>query len=231
MAKMTALQLVNRVLQKIGEPSSLTVLTSLTQIQQDVFDNINQALEEIAQECDLKPLEASGTFTLVTSTSTYTASSDYRKLAYESIRQTNDKNNIRLITPDEWDQMFPQGITSDRQGYPDLMTEVFGVFQIDKLPTANENTKVVNYRYFKIPTLLSTATATGTCYIAEGFDRTLLVSYAAWLQSKDFGHPQVSDFYLEVFGDPSNKKPEGMISKYKRTFTQPFLKPRVTYKF
>lgn len=232
MAKLTAIQALNEVLKRIGEPV-VTALTSLSVIQQQGFDNLNRALEEIAQDTDNRPLEAEGTVTLLTSTSTYATSAitNYRKLAYESVHQTNDKNSIRLITSDEFDLMFPEGITTDRQGYPNLMTEKLGKFHFDKVPTANENSKVVTFRYQQIPTLYETATEAGTSFMPEGFDRTLLCDYATWITMQYMGHPEIQDYYFKVFGSPDNNSPEGHLSKFKRTYQQPFFKPRVTYHF
>jgi len=230
MAKLTCLQAVNEVLKRIGEPT-IAALTSLTTIQLQAFDNLNRALEEIAQDGDLRPLEAIGTVTLLTGTSTYTPPNDYRALAIESFKQSDSNRNVNIITADEFDIMFPKGVPSDRTGYPSVMAEIAGVFTFDRKPTANENSKTVDYRYFKIPTLYATATATGTSYIPEGYDRTLLCDYATWLTMRYMGHPEAMDYYYSIFGDPSNKKPEGSLAKFKSQFRQPFLKARVGYTF
>lgn len=230
MAKLTALQATNEVLKRIGE-ATLSSLTSLTTIQQQAFDNMNRALEEIAQDVDSKPLETEGSITLVTSTSTYSPPSDYRSIIPESVRQPDDQRNIQVITSDEFDLMLPQGVDSNRTGYPEFLTEKLGVIQLDRQPTANENGKMIKYRYQKIPTLYSTATSTGTSWMPEGFDLTLLCDYATWMTMQYMAHPEVGDYYLRVFGSADNNHPEGHLSKFKRKFQQPFTKARVTYRF
>ena len=227
MAKLTALQSTNEVLKRIGE-ATISSLTSLTTIQLQAFDNLNRALEEIAQDVDNKPLEVEGSITLVTNTNTYTPPNDFRSIVTESVRQPDSGQPVSVVTADEFDRQFPEGITSARTGYPEFLTEKLGLLTFDKLPTANENNKTIKYRYQKIPTLFSTATSTGTSWMPEGYDLTLLCDYATWITMQYMGHPEVGDYYLKVFGDSQNLKPEGHLSKFKRKFQQPFTKARVT---
>ena len=230
MAKLSALQSCNEVLKRIGE-STISTMTALTTVQLQAFDNLNRALEEIAEEVDSRPLETDGTITLLTSTSTYSVPSDYRSLMYESVRQPDSKRPISVITADEFDLAFPKGVDSDRTGYPDFLTEKLGKFFLDRQPTAAENNKTIRYRYQAITTLYSTATQGGTAWMPEGFDRTLLCDYATWMTMQYMGHPEVGDYHLRVFGSPDNNKPEGALSKFKRKFSQPFLKANVRYVF
>lgn len=230
MAKLTALQSTNEVLKRIGE-STISTMTALTTIQLQAFDNLNRALEEIAQEVDNRPLETDGTITLLTGTSTYTPPTDFRSLMYESVRQPDSKRTISVVTADEFDLAFPKGVDSGRTGYPDFLTEKLGKFFLDRQPTAAENNKTIRYRYQAIATLYTTATQAGTAWIPEGFDRTLLCDYATWLTMQYMGHPEVGDYHLKTFGSPGNNQPEGNLSKFKRKFSQPFLKANVRYTF
>lgn len=230
MSKLTCLQAVNMVLKRIGEPT-ISALTSLTTIQLQAFDNLNRALEEIAQDETLNVLETEGSVTLLTSTSTYTPPADYRSLAIQSVQQRDTGKILNVLTANEFNLSFPKGVTTDMTGYPGAMTELFGKFHFDRFPTAAENSKTIKYRYFQIPTLYSTETSTGTSYMPEGYDATLLADYAAWLTMSYMGHPEAQEYYIKVFGDPRNRAPEGHLSKFKRRYSQPFLKPTVPYQF
>lgn len=230
MAKLSALQSCNEVLKRIGE-STIATMTALTTIQLQAFDNLNRALEELAQEIDNKLLETSGTITLLTGTSTYSSPSDFRSFVFESLRQPDSKTPVQIITADEFDLKIPKGVDSERTGYPEFLAEKLGKFFLDRQPTASENNKTVLYRYQAIPTLYTTATQAGTAWMPEGFDRTLLCDYATWLTMQYMGHPEVGDYHLKVFGSPDNNHPEGHLSKFKRKFSQPFLKANVRYVF
>lgn len=233
MAKLTLLQCVNEVLKRCGE-NEAGYTTNAGTVVTVVFDNLNRALTEIAQDTNLKPLESQGTITLATGTATYTPPTDFNTLAYQSIQNPNADNvnvNINMLTPDEFDQFYPIARRADRTGYPVAMTYYLGSFLLDSKPTANENGKAINYRYFKIPTLFTMGTDSGTCWMPEGYDRTLLCDYATWLTMEYMAHPKASYYYGKVFGDAKNAAPEGDLSKFKRAFGAPYMKPRVTYNF
>jgi len=70
-----------------------------------------------------------------------------------------------------------------------------------------------------------------TCWMPEGYDRTLLCDYATWLTMEYMTHPKSAYYYGKVFGDAKNAAPEGDLSKFKRAFGSPMMKPRVTYNF
>ena len=140
MAKLTLLQAVNEVLKRCGEGQA-GYTANVGTVPQVVFDNLNRALIEIAQDTNLKPLEAQGTITLVTNTATYDTPTDFNTLAYQSIQNPNADNvnvNINMLTPDEFDQFFPIARRTDRTGYPVAMTYYLGQFLLDSKPTSTE---------------------------------------------------------------------------------------------
>jgi len=65
----------------------------------------------------------------------------------------------------------------------------------------------------------------------EGWDQTVLPDYATWMTMQYMGHPEMNDYYFKLFGDPRNKQPEGEVSRFKRAFSQPALKPTMDYHF
>lgn len=227
MAKLTALQALNGVLKRIGE-AEVSSLTSLSVIQQQAFDNLNRALQEIAQGVNLKPLETQGSVTLATGTSTYALPSGFSSISEYSFRSQDTQQLIPLLTADEFDAKFPQGITSARVGYPEFVTVVFSQLQFDHVPTSTENNKIIYYRYYANPTLYSTSTATGTSYVPEPYDNTLLVNYATWLTMSYMGHQEEMKYWSYVFGEPGDRKPEGLLTVFKRRYAQPTTKVRFT---
>lgn len=225
MAKLTALQALNQVLKRVGE-AEVSSLTSLTTIQQMAFDSLNRALQEIAQGSDLKPLETQGSATLVTGTSTYAIASGFSSIADESFRSPDASRLVTYVVPDEFDKKYPQGITTARSGYPEFVTIVFSQLQFDRTPTSAENGKIIYYRYYAVPTLYSTATSTGTSYVPEPYDNTLLVNYATWLTMSYMGHQEELKYWSYVFGDTGDRKPEGQLTIFRRRYAQPPNKAR-----
>jgi hypothetical protein len=233
MAKMTLLQCMNEILKRCGE-SAVTQTATLAVLPQQVFDNLNRVITELAQDTNFKPLETQGTLTLVTATDTYDPPVDFNTLVLQSIQNPNADNvnvNINCLTPDEFDQFYPIARRVGREGYPVAMTYYLDHFLLDSKPQASLNGKVINYRYFKMPTLFVQGTDSGTCWVNETYDRTLLCDYATWLTMEYIDHPKASYYHVKVFGDPNNRSPEGELSKFKRAFGAPFMKPRVTYNF
>ncbi len=228
MAKKTNLELLNRVLRNIGE-DTVSDLTSLNDIQMLSFNALNEAIIETATEDFWQPLESLGTITMTTSVYSYDEPSDLWRVDIYSFRQTDKKNNLDFLTPQEWDDEYPEGIGTDKTGYPTEITRFGGKFYINKQPTSTQNGKYIRYRYWKRPTLFTTATDTSTCWIPEGFDETLLVDYATFKVLSHQGDDEAKTYYVKVFGD--GKLQEGSLNKMRRIFKSGLLKPRVTYHF
>lgn len=233
MAKLTALQALNKVLKKIGE-SEVSALTSLTGIQLLCFDYLNEALQDIVTDQNTKWrfLESLGVIPLSTGNNAYTitsltSGSDMMEEDKKSVRSANAGRLIPYITPQEFDQKYPKGITTERTGYPDFYTLYAGQFAFDKQASSNENAKNINFRYWKFPTYYATATATGTCEIPEPFDVTVLVNLAALKAMLYLGNGEAAALKVQVFGNGDDI--EGSLDKMKRTWTSPRLEPKVTY--
>lgn len=230
---------MNNVLKNCGEATISATSGTLSTVQQVIFDNLNKVLQKLAIDTNFKPLETAGTLTLATNTLTYSAPSDFHSMAKDSIQNPNSDRpveNIAYLTPDEFDTYFPVveiGTASQplRQGYPSALTYYQGQFKLDRFPTSNENTKLINFRYFKTPTLYVAGTDSGTSWIPEPFDATLLCNYATWLTMEYLDHPKKDFYRLLVFGDPLNRTPEGELSTFKRAWGAPECKPRMTYVF
>lgn len=231
MAKLNALQLLNQVLQNIGE-NTVSDLTSLSGIKLLAWDALNEVILDLATDDHWRPLEATGTTTLLTDTYTYTEPSDILGEPDKDSFRVDDKSdsNIELLTPQEWDALYPEGIGTSKTGQPTKVTRYGSVFIYNKRPTASENGKIVYFRYWSIPSLLSTATSTGTCWIPEGFDRTVLVNLATFKVLHYKQNEEAAVYSMKVYGSP-NEKLEGSLDKMRKAYRSPILKPRVTYVF
>lgn len=234
MAKLTALQVLNQVLQNIGEDSTLTSLTSLTGVQLTAFNKIKESLQDIVTDQNVRWdfLESLGVISLSTNNYSYTITglttgSDMHEEDRESLKQPDTGRNLKYITPQEFDAYYPKGISTDTVGYPSFYTKYSGSFYFDKMATATENGKLVNFRYWKYPTYYSTSTATGTTEIPEPFDMTLLVNLATLKMLTYLGSSEASIYKVQVFGNGTDI--EGSMDKMKRIHTSPVMKPRMTY--
>ena len=226
MAKKTNLALLNRVLRNIGE-DTVAALTALTDVQMLAFNALNEALIEIASEEFWQPLESLGTMTMTTSGYSYDEASDMWEPDKESFRQVDNKDHLAFRTPQEWDEDYPEGIGTDKTGYPTEISRYGNKFYVNKQATSTQNGKYIRYRYWKRPTMLTTATATETCWIPEGFDETILIDYATFKVLSHQGDEEAKVFYVKVFGD--GRLNEGSLRSMKRLFRSSTLKPRVTY--
>jgi hypothetical protein len=235
MSKLTALEALNGVLENIGE-EQVTVLTGLTGIQLIAWNKLNESVNDVCSDQDgrWKFLESLGEITMTTGNNEYlvsalTSGSDINDEDRESFKQTDSGKNITYLTPQEFDQMYPKGISTDRTGYPDYFTKYADTFVVDKQATATQNGKTIDFRYWKTPTYYSTSTATGTSEIPEGFDKNVIVAIATMKVLSYLGNDEVLSYKTLVYGD--GRDLEGSIDKLKRLYTSPTLKPRMTYRF
>jgi hypothetical protein len=235
MAKLTALEVFNAVARNCGE-ATVTGLSSLTGLQLLIWDKIIEAIQDICTDEDtrLQFLEASGQVPLVTGSYQYLISSltygaDMLVEDTKSFRYQEASQNIPYMTPQEWDDLYPSGIGTDRVGSPNKYTKYAGYIVFNNQATASENGKIVYFRYWKIPTYYSTSTPTGTCDIPEPFDRTLLVALATLKVLTYLGNDEAAVYKLQVFGNGQDI--EGSLDKMKRIYSSPILKPRMPYVF
>jgi len=233
MAKLTALEALNRVLRNIGE-AQVASLTSLSGIQMIAWEKLEEAIQDVVTDQNTRWsfLESLGQVSLTTGNNAYTitgltSGSDMQSEDKESVRSVDAGRNIRYKTPQEWDTLYPKGITTDATGYPDLYSGYAGQFIFNKKASSNENGSVIDFRYWKIPAYYQTATATGTIDMPEPFDRTLIVALATLKVMTYLGNAEASVYKVQVFGNGSDI--EGSLDKAKQLYTSPLLKPRMTY--
>jgi len=217
MAKSSALQLVNKVLNNLGEPDK-SVLTSLAGLSLLVFNTINEAIYDLASENKYKPLEATGSMTLGAGTSTYAKASDVQDFDEKSFKYDNQKP-ITYITPQKFDRNYP--IQTDT-GIPSIVTEWEDFFWPYLIPDANAAGKLIKYRYWKIPTILSTDTPAGTCWIPEGFDLTMLADLVTYKILHYKNNQEAANYYSKVYGNRSQNL-EGSLNKFKVLYGSPEL--------
>jgi len=195
MAKLTALKLLQEVQLNVGVATS-TALSALTGLNYKMFSFINDGIFEIGIAKDYKPLEALGTITLVTGTETYAKESTMNKVDKGSFRYDNAKE-ITYLTPQEVDS---KNVCQTSSGTPEEVYEFGDNFNLVKLPATANNGKVINYRYWSLPTLLSTDTPAGTSWFPEGFDRTVLVNWASYKTLQFRHNEEYNAYYNKVFG-------------------------------
>lgn len=235
MAKLTALEVFNAVARNCGE-STVAGLTSLTGLQLLIWDKIIEATQDICtdENTRLQFLEATGLIPMVTGSyeyliSTLAAGSDLMTEDRESFHSTDNGNNLKYLTEQEWIEKYPSGITSARTGYPTEFSKYAGYFVFNNQAAAAQNAKNITFKYWKLPAYYATGTPSGTGDIPEPFDRTLLVALATLKVLAYLGSDEVSVYKVQVFGNGSDI--EGSMDKIKRIYSSPVLKPRMTYKF
>lgn len=222
MAKATSLQLTNAVLKKCNQPV-VSALTALTGMQLTCWDALIEAMKEIYNLADWKFLEARGTFTLGSATSTYTWATDVARANLYSMREVEQDTIIEYLEPDEFELLNPE---VDKVGMPGKFTDYLGVVNFDRIPGANEASKLVYYRYWKLGTVPTTSSTTGTCDIPQEFEDDMLVNLATFIALKFAGDPEAESYYIKVFGDG---RTPGKLQLMKRQYQSPRLqKVRVT---
>lgn len=233
MAKLNAMQVLNVVLQNIGE-ATVSSTTALTGIQLICWDKVTEALQDIVTDQNTRWafLESLGRIPLTTNNYAYTVTalttgSDMMMEDKESVRTADASRRIKYVTPQEFDDLYPKGITTAHTGYPEIYTKYAGQFVFNKQATTNENGDFVDFRYWKFPTYYATATATGTNEIPEPFDRTLVAALATLKVLTYLGNAEAAVYKVQVFGN--DRDIEGSLDKMKRLHTSPLLKPRMTY--
>lgn len=173
MAKQTALQLVNTVLNNLGDVQ-VSTLAGISGAALFAFNSLNEGLYDIAFEFPNQLLETNASFSLVTNTSTYTKSGALYIYDKDSFRY-NEQKSLAYKASKEFDIEYP--VQTDT-GVPRLVRDWQNMFWMYPAPAASENAKVVKYRAWSLPIPLNTNTDSMTCWIPEGFDLTLLTDWA-----------------------------------------------------
>jgi hypothetical protein len=221
--------MVNNVLRNCGERSNLTGLSSLSGIQNVVFEKLTEALVEICsdQNTQWQFLESSGQVPLSTGNYQYqisglTYGADMQREDRKSFRQEDSGNKLNFKTPQEWDAKWPNGIQSSMTGYPENYMKYAGYIVFDKNATSSENGKIVKFRYWRNPTLPDTTSPSATLDIPEPFDRILLVPLATMKVLAHLGNDEALVYKLQVYGD--GRDIEGSLNQMKEIYGSPDLK-------
>lgn len=173
MAKALSLALVNQVLSNLGD-AQVSTLAGISGAALFAFNALNEGIYEISQEGLYQPLETSMSFTIVTGTTTYSKPSNLMAYDKDSFRYNNEKPF--KYKAHRWvDRKYP---CQTNTNIPDLVYDWQGNFNIYPIPPISENGYVVNFRAWAIPTPLSTASDSQTCWLPEGFDIGLLSDWA-----------------------------------------------------
>ena len=237
MAKRTSLEIFNKVLTNIGEPT-VSALTSLTGLQIVVWDKILESIYDVATEAQWRPLMGTASLALVTGTNTYAISTDLWTEDIYSFRQPDSNITLDLSNDIEWDLAYPSGISSSSHtGYPTKIRRRNDIdyYELNAFPTTAENGKKIPYRYWKRPTLWTTSSTTGTCWFPEGFDDLVLVNQATYKVLAYKNNPEAQEYWYRVNGRrlPGGDMEEGFLSKMKRIYAHDAVnaRPIVTYNF
>lgn len=216
MAKATLLELINHILRNLGEPS-ISATTSLTGISWLVFNTINEILYDIGFNDRLRPLETNVVMTLTSYVSTYLVPSDIFDFDRDSFLYDGD-TEIVYYTPQRFDREYKKRTSTNE---PNKIYQFAGYWNVYPIPNTTAHGKTIEYRGWKYPTIYSTDSASGTSYMPEGFDITLLADYVTYKILHYKNNAEADRYYIKVFGDSRNN--EGSLDKFKRIFRSPDL--------
>jgi hypothetical protein len=221
MAKFNVLQVLNRIQENLGENRS-TGLTALSGMNLLIFNTMNEVLYEISQDYKYDFLETEFSFPLVTNTATYTSTQTIGMFDFDRSTGSFRYNEERPIPYFSWQRFNREFPTRTSTGVPSLIYYWGGYFRPYPIPASSENGKIVYFKGWTHPTMFSTATATGTCSLPEGFEITLLADYVTYKILHYRGNPEWQIFYNKVFGS-SDGKIEGSLNALKRLHGSPVI--------
>lgn len=173
MAKALSLALVNAVLSNLGD-ASVSTLSTITGAALFAFNALNEGIYEIAQEGLYQPLETSTSFAIATLVSTYAKPASIMAYDKDSFRY-NDSDQIKYKAHRWVDRQYP---CQTNTNIPKVVYDWQGNFNVYPIPPISENGYLVKFRAWAIPTPLSTASDSQTCWLPEGFDIGLLTDWA-----------------------------------------------------
>lgn len=214
MAKATFIDVMNKVLSNLGE-TQISSVTGLTGISLLVFNAINEFLYDICFSDKFTPLEETGTITLVSGTASYDKPTDLFDFDKDSFRY-NNSTEVVFYTPQRFDREYKSQTDS---GEPNKIFQWKDKWNPYPIPNASSHSKTITYRYWKNPVIYSTTDKTGTAWMPEGFDLTLLADYATYKVMHYKENAQAPVYYAKVFGD--GRTNEGSLAKLKSLFRSP----------
>lgn len=219
MAKSTALEVLNKVQNNLGESlTSAGSFASVSGLALLIFNTMNEVLLDLGNDYKFQQNEVDLSITLTSNTATYTASlalSDFDKKSFNY----NDQKPIPYYTAERMDREFPVKTST---GVPRVVWYWAGYFRLYPVPAVTEHNKVLKFRGWRVPALFSLASTAGTCFIPEGFDLTLLANMVTFKVLAYKGNPEAQVYYAKVYGT-SDGKIEGQLDKFKRNHGSPQL--------
>lgn len=221
MAKYNILQVFNKIQENLGESKS-SALTALAGMNLLIFNTINEVLYEICQDYKYDFLEMEFSFPLVTGTATYTATQTVGVVDFDRAPGAFRYNEERPIPFYSWQRFNREFPTRTSSGIPSVIYTWGGYFRVYPIPAASESGKVISFRGWTFPTQVTTATATATTILPEGFEITLLADYVTYKILHYRGNPEWQIYYNKVFGS-SDGKIEGSLNALKRLHGSPIV--------
>lgn len=173
MSKATALAIVNQVLSNLGD-AQISTLNGITGAALFAFNAINEGIYDIAFEGLFQQLEITTTFAVVTGTTTYAKPSTIFAYDKDSFKY-NNSDQVSYKAHRWVDRKYPDQTNTN---IPTVVYDWQGYFNLYPIPPASESGKIIRFRAWQMPTPLSTATDTATCWLPEGFDIGLLSDWA-----------------------------------------------------
>lgn len=211
MAKLTSLQIFNKVANNLREPE-VASLASLSGTNLLILNSIDHILLTVGLSNLWRQLETTGTLNMITETGTYTASvpSNYHRCDKNSFRYANNRY-IAYLDSQELDML-----TADQNdsGMVEYIYETGSSFHVFKAPSSSYNGDVISYRYWKVPDLVDTSTPGGNLWFPQGYDQTVLVNLTTALMFSHRENPKAT-----VYSNLGN----AALSTMKLHFTSPSL--------
>lgn len=215
MAKQTALQLVNGVLNNLGDVQ-VTTLAGISGAALFAFNCINEGLYDIAFEFPNQLLETNAQFTVATGTATYTKSGALYMYDKDSFRYDESKN-LHYYASKRFDLDYA---TQTNTNVPSIVRDWQNLFWLYPIPPSSENGKIVKYRAWSLPTPFTTASDSATCWIPEGFDITLLTDWAT-KKVLHYRHNEEESIYgVKIWGEERGDGlgDQGNMSRFKNLY-------------
>ena len=215
MAKQTALQLVNQVLNNLGDVQ-VTTLAGITGAALFAFNCLNEGIYDIAFEFPNQLLETNASFAIVSGTATYTKSAALYLYDKDSFRY-NENKALDYKASKIFDLEYP--VQTDT-GVPRVIRDWQNMFWAYPVPAVSENGFLVKYRAWQLPTPFNTSTDTATCWMPEGFDLTLLSDWAT-KKVLHYRHNEEETLYgVKIWGEErgDGRGDQGNMSRFQNLY-------------
>ena len=210
MAKLSVLNIINEVERNVGLSTSNT-LSTITGFRYKIWQWLNQELLKLSINHQWKPLEETGTITLIEDTQVYAKPSDMIYVDKYSFIY-NESIKVDYRSTQEIDQLYKD---QNKDGTPYDIYEYGSNFIIPVNPTSSIAGNIITYRYWKLPTALDINVDTATTWIPEGFDRSVLIPLVSARALQYRRNDEYSEYNKDVYAR------NGSLSSMKRVHGSP----------